>query len=284
MALWSLDQYRQEQKFTLETAHNCTPFFGCAPENHSERLLNLDLGSKIDLFDAAGYTSWEVPFKVNYSTKDGGTKEETIETEDFLRGGRLGLNVRVSDSELKGGLLKYIFNKYERSNIKPLDLRAGLTKDAAVVQPVNSMFHLDSEGKVCFTRDQAEEASDLIASMNLEERVKASLNKKKFELPQVSEKVSMVYCNDDRYGKMNVLWVCGALRLDENAGAPDQATSNDQQEFDAWPSEEMKAKIVHAKRLGKKYVEICTEERGGELPDEHWEYDSDASIEESESD
>ena len=195
MALWSLDQYRQEQKFTLETAHKCTPFFDCAPERHRKNILNLDIGSKVHLFDAPEFEDWYgSAFKVSKATKDGGTKIVGEDPEEFLRGGMgLGLNVRVSDSELKGGLLKYMFNKYRRADIDPLDLRAGLTKDSDAVHPVNSMFHLDSEGKVCFTRDQAEQASDYIASMNLEVRVKASLNKKKFELPQVSEKVSMVY-------------------------------------------------------------------------------------------
>ena len=68
-----------------------------------------------------------------------------------------------------------------------------MTKDSDVVQPANSLYHLDRKDKACFTRKQAEDTSEYIASMNLEERVKASLNKKKFELPQVSEKVSMIY-------------------------------------------------------------------------------------------
>jgi hypothetical protein len=197
LALWCLDQsHRTIQKFTLEDAHCCSPFFRCAPEDKREQLLNLDLGEKVELFrppPGANYSSWEMPFKVLCDVW-GERKEVTMESEEFLQGGLgLGLNVRVDDNELKSGLLKYMFNKYDRSDVEPLDLRGGLSKESEVVQRVNSLFHLDGNGKACFTREQAKLASDHIASIGLEEKVKASLNKKQFELPQVSEKVSMVY-------------------------------------------------------------------------------------------
>ena len=54
-------------------------------------------------------------------------------------------------------------------------------------------------GEACFTRDQAELASEYIAEMKLDTKVRAPLQKKKFDLPQVSEKVCIVYCNDDRW-------------------------------------------------------------------------------------
>ena len=77
---------------------------------------------------------------------------------------------------------------------------------------------------------------------------------------------------------MNVLWVCGVLRLDENQKSPaaynrDPGDDLKSQEFDAWPTEEAKEKTKHAKRLYSKYAEICS--FGGELPEEWWEYDSD---------
>jgi len=105
---------------------------------------------------------------------------------------------------------------------------------------------------------------------------------------------------------MNVLWVCGVMRLEENAEASytdesaenAEASSTDESaenaeasstgesaendehvdvEFDAWPSAEGKAMVEHAKRLGNMYAEIC--ESGGELPEEWWEYYSDESSE-----
>ena len=83
--------------------------------------------------------------------------------------------------------------------------------------------------------------------------------------------------NDDRYGKMNVLWVCGVMRLEDNAEAKAPPNEASEVEFDAWPSDEGKARVEHAKRLGNKYAEICA--NYGELPEQWWEYDSDESSE-----
>ena len=107
----------------------------------------------------------------------------------------LGLNVWVSNGdEMKSGLLKYLFKKPERSDLDPLvDFRAGLSEETQETwNPDDSLF-------IPFpTREQAELASDYIADMNLDKKVKASLQKKRFELPQVSQKVDIHYCNDDR--------------------------------------------------------------------------------------
>ena len=81
--------------------------------------------------------------------------------------------------------------------------------------------------------------------------------------------------NDDRYGKMNVLWVCGVMRLEENTEAKAPPNEASEAEFDAWPSAEGKAMVEHAKRLGNIYAEIC--ESGGELPDQWWEYEGEES-------
>lgn len=140
------------------------------------------------------------------------------------------------------------------------------------------LFHLDRNGKACFTRKEAKVTSDYIAEMNLDERVRACLQKKAFELPQVSEKVSMVYCNDERYGKMNVLWVCGVLRLEKNskstAGSEEGAEDVD---FNAWPAEEANEKMNHSKRLALKYSQIYNLTGGYHPVNNWWEYDSDES-------
>jgi 3-methyladenine DNA glycosylase/8-oxoguanine DNA glycosylase len=77
---------------------------------------------------------------------------------------------------------------------------------------------------------------------------------------------------------MNVLWVCGVLRLEVNdtkASASVSKDSSEQEKFDAWPSREAKNKISHAFDLADKYDNIV--QNGGELPDNWWEYDSDAT-------
>ena len=76
---------------------------------------------------------------------------------------------------------------------------------------------------------------------------------------------------------MNVMWVCGALRLEKKAnsavrnekGAED---NTNKQDFDACPPEEAKEKMEHANRLTSKYKEIWS--FGGALPERWWEYDS----------
>ena len=73
-------------------------------------------------------------------------------------------------------------------------------------------------------------------------------------------------------------WVCGVLRLadDDSSGEEvAQDLNNNNKGFDAWPSEECKEKISHAKRLHQKYCEIC--EFRGELGYGWWEYDTDES-------
>ena len=80
---------------------------------------------------------------------------------------------------------------------------------------------------------------------------------------------------------MNVLWVCGVMRLEENAEAAkappteESAINVEQMVFDAWPSLEGKAMVDHAKRLGNRYVEVF--ECDGEPPEKWWEYPSDVS-------
>lgn len=75
-----------------------------------------------------------------------------------------------------------------------------------------ALFHRDEEGKVCFSWQQAEATSDVIASMHLDELVKASLQKKHFQLPQSFKEYDEYYCNEGVYGTLNVLHVFGLVR------------------------------------------------------------------------
>ena len=58
------------------------------------------------------------------------------------------------------------------------------------------MFHRYNDGKAVFSWKEAEPVSDYIVSINFEERVKARLQKKRFDLPQVSEEVDAFFCNE----------------------------------------------------------------------------------------
>lgn len=279
MSLWCLDQGQyggREEPFSIEEAHNCTPYFDCLiDQDMSKSILDLPFGSEAYLFEYDGDYPDEA-FEVNF-----GGESETfkLDIEQFISGGfGLGLNLKVNSEELQSSLLKYLFNKHDRADVTPLELQAGLSNDKSGAAS-DKYFHLDSEGKVRFTRSQAAESSAFIASLGLEEKIKARLQEKQFELPQVSEKVSMVYCNDHRYGKMNVLWVCGVIRLDDAAqGKQKMEDTAAGTEFDAWPSEESRKKTQDAFLLAKKYEDHCNSGDGMKLGDKWWDYDSDISI------
>ena len=75
------------------------------------------------------------------------------------------------------------------------------------------LFHRDADDKTCFTEQEAYRASEHIAAMALDERVKSALNQQRFELPQQTEEVQSFFCNESVYGKLNLLWVSGVVRM-----------------------------------------------------------------------
>jgi len=121
-----------------------------------------------------------------------------------------------------------------------------------------SLFHRNEKDKVAFTKDEAELASKHIASIGLDERVKLSLQKKKFDLPQESGDVDANFCNEQVYGKVNILWVCGVLRLEatQDEAASAVAPASGENYFDAWPSSKAKARSEMAKAHAKRMQEM----------------------------
>lgn len=119
-----------------------------------------------------------------------------------------------------------------------------------------SLFHRNEKGEVVFTDKEAERASDFIASSNIEERVKAALQKKHFVLPQETASADKKFCNESIYGNVNILWVCGVVRLDIDSPCqsnPNVAASASRK-FDAWPSEEANKKMNGARAVIKKSI------------------------------
>lgn len=98
-----------------------------------------------------------------------------------------------------------------------------------------ALFHRDSAGKTCFSAAEARAATEHLETIRLEERVKAALQKKHFVLPQQSRNVEQGFCNEQLYGKMNLLSVSGVVRMDASGGA---ASNPSNETFDAWPSKE----------------------------------------------
>ena len=106
-----------------------------------------------------------------------------------------------------------------------------------------SLFHYNDQGEVAFTEKEAERASDFVASFGLEERVKSSLQKKRFVLPQTTNTVNTHFCNESVYGNVNILWVTGVIRMENTRGetesnAPAAPTEDT---FDVWPSQQANA-------------------------------------------
>lgn len=112
-----------------------------------------------------------------------------------------------------------------------------------------SFFHRNKEGMITFSKDQAERTSNYLSSIDFEERVKRQLQQKRFELPQEIGRVNGMFCNEAVYGKANILWVCGVIRLadsmDERSSVTDTTSNSSQKNvFDVWPSREAKDIMV----------------------------------------
>jgi len=95
------------------------------------------------------------------------------------------------------------------------------------------------------------------------------LQEKRFELPQESTEMEGNFCNDNVYGKFNVLWVTGAIRLEEGnskaaaraaragagAGAgAGAAAENEVDSFDVWPKEENKLNPHTCRKEGNDWM------------------------------
>ncbi len=162
--------------------------------------------------------------------------------------------------DVKAEVAKTIFdgNTYEIANFR---------QEATVFLPgldnsqhdekenTSSFFHYNNEGYIAFTNEEAERTSNYISSIDFEAKVKRQLQLKQFELPQEIGKVDAMFCNEAVYGKVNILWVCGVMRLESSATKQgDSDVSSIQHEsFDAWPSRNAKDRIERYKR---KWTEV----------------------------
>ena len=98
------------------------------------------------------------------------------------------------------------------------------------------LFHRDMHGCSCFTADEARQATERVLALELDERVKACLQRKKFVLPQHAHSFNSHFCNESVYGTMNLLSVSGIVRLE---AAPVAARTQLAPVFDAWPPPEV---------------------------------------------
>ena len=124
-----------------------------------------------------------------------------------------------------------------------------------------TFFHRNTEGFITFSKDEAERTSNYLSSIEFEERVKRQLQKKRFELPQEIGKVDGMFCNEAVYGKANILWVCGVIRLSDSIDVRSSVTdttsaSSQNNDFDVWPSREAKDIMV---KYNEKWAHVMEE-------------------------
>jgi len=88
--------------------------------------------------------------------------------------------------------------------------------------PKNSdaFFHINTDGKSCFTDQQAAHNSEYLKSILFIDKLKHQLDQVPWEFPQSSKSRSETLCNERAYGHINVLRASGVVRLsDDNLGS-----------------------------------------------------------------
>lgn len=231
------------EAISLEELNSTYCLFKRFPTTVVQQLLaDVAPGAKVDLEKKA---EWEG--EKTY----GSTKEESEAKRDMQENG-YGLGLKVGLSAGRRDIKSVVLDSVLRTE-HGMPLGNGLStiylpgvdamKDNDNDDSASSFFHRNGDGKICFTDSEAERASNFIASIDLEERVKASLQEKRFVLPQKTDHVEAHFCNESVYGNVNILWVCGAIRFptggsNDDAGSTgiDSGRSSVPAAFDVWPS------------------------------------------------
>ena len=81
----------------------------------------------------------------------------------------------------------------------------------------SGLFHIDNDGKTCFSKDEAARATAFLGRIGLIELVKENIQKMRFQLPQqsVTHTIDQHFCNENVYSTFNALEVNGVVRLDD---------------------------------------------------------------------
>mmetsp|Transcript_27088 Transcript_27088/g.58322 ORF Transcript_27088/g.58322 Transcript_27088/m.58322 type:complete len:189 (-) Transcript_27088:267-833(-) len=101
------------------------------------------------------------------------------------------------------------------------------------------LFHRDAKGKTCFTISEARRAKQRIVDMGLDSLVKAQLQKRRFVLPQESHTSETNFCNESVYGRMNLLWLTGVVKLEHEEDGEDSdgnTALGDGDDEPVWPA------------------------------------------------
>jgi hypothetical protein len=139
-------------------------------------------------------------------TWDDNWEEEQEQLHEFLDKPRgLSLRLALGDGDVRSTLSGCILGSVwsERGydgpqfhELRPLSDFIGSDSASAESSNTARLFHLDESGKATFTADEAEAASKYISSMDLDGRVLAAVQKKRFELTQEMKEADEYYCNE----------------------------------------------------------------------------------------
>jgi hypothetical protein len=176
-------------------------------------LADIQPGSEVDFFDRNA--DWE------------GTGRDQCDVQNELKVNGYGLGLKVglkaSNEDIKSAIVSScVHEPYDMlsENTKTVYLPGiGKNDDMNTLKGDATFFHRNEEGKVALTSEEADNASNFIASFGLEERVKSALQKKRFVLPQQADQVDQHFCNEQVYGTINILWVCGVIRMEADYSA-----------------------------------------------------------------
>jgi hypothetical protein len=216
-------------------------------------------GAKTKVLDVHQFREFLDPQSDNYC-EDYARRFFDTQKNAWTDGFSLGLKVGLQGpGDTKSGVLNSAVVHYpsdvidERYNLLYLP---GLASQGKECDDNVSLFHRNEKGEVVFTDKEAERASDFIASSNMEERVKAALQKKRFVLPQETASADKEFCNESIYGSVNILWVCGVVKLDIDSPCQSNPSvaAAPSQKFDAWPSIEAKKKMNGARAVIQKSI------------------------------
>ena len=113
---------------------------------------------------------------------------------------KLALGEWYPRSRLTGYVLGTAYSEaYDHSGPRSLcefDPLSDFVGESASDEKTGRLFHRDEAGKATFTAEEAKAASAYIASMDLDGRVMAAAQNKKFELTQELKEVNDYYCNE----------------------------------------------------------------------------------------
>lgn len=236
---------------SLHSIHTESNLFQTFPPLVLNKLLSgVQPGDAVDFFPN-DYAPVNVRMEWEQSGHEVGDEDHPRHTlNEYGYGLALMVGLEATDIDLKSAIVSscvhepnymLIWDASSKGQLKTVYLPGLENANGEDADDGASLFHRNEEGKVTFTSKEAERASNFIASYGLEERVKSTLQKKRFVLPQQADQVHANFCNESVYGTMNILWVSGVIRME--AGNPATANSTLNEVFDAWPSDEAFAKI-----------------------------------------